>query len=303
MSPPQFTFDSTSLGEYRAPTLQQSANLQAMCKSGKIAIGMALSYPSRQVAKTLAATGADWCWIDAEHVAWSQKLLIECIQIIIHESGGKMIPVVRVPSKTAFDYMSWCLDAGAGGIIVPHLETVEEMKEVIAACRFPPIGHRSFPPFTFIPGVTDTTPAGESVFSLANKHVTIIPQFESRVGIKNMDAIMGMKELSAFMIGTGDLRLDMGLPLSFDGDEPEFVAAMKEATRVSKERNIPLLGGALNPAMVKQRIDEGYRIIVCAFDMYVLAFGMMKELGEARAAAEEHMQSIRPKSNGHPTKI
>ncbi|KAJ7832200.1 Pyruvate/Phosphoenolpyruvate kinase-like domain-containing protein, partial [Mycena leptocephala] len=187
-------------------------------------------------------TGADWCWIDAEHVAWAQDMLIECIQIIIHESAGKMIPVIRVPSKTAFDYMAWCLDAGAGGIIVPHLETVEEMKAVIAACRFPPIGHRSFPPFSYIPGVTDTVPPGETIFSLANQHVAIIPQIESRLGIKNLEAILKMDEISAFMIGSGDLRLEMGLSLGLTGDEPEFVAAVEKATKVSKEFKIPLLG-------------------------------------------------------------
>ncbi|KAJ7715710.1 Pyruvate/Phosphoenolpyruvate kinase-like domain-containing protein, partial [Mycena maculata] len=260
--------------QYRAPTLQQSGNLQAIFKSGKIVIGTSLSYPSKHVAKTVAVTGADWCWIDAEHVAWSPALLVECIQVIIHESAGKMVPVVRVPSKTSFDYMAWCLDAGAGGIIVPHLETVEEMKEVIAACRFPPIGHRSFPPFTFIPGVTDTTPEGESVFSLANKHVAVIPQIESRVGIQNLEAIMKMDEISAFMIGAGDLRMDMGLPLGLDGDEPEFAAAMAKATKVSKERDIPLLGAAIGPEMIRKRIDQGFRIVVVCIDLHTLAFGM-----------------------------
>ncbi|KAJ6551601.1 Pyruvate/Phosphoenolpyruvate kinase-like domain-containing protein, partial [Mycena capillaripes] len=264
----------TTQGQFNAPTLQQSSNLQAIFKSGKIVIGTSLSYPSRHVAKTVAQTGADWCWIDAEHVAWAPDMLIECIQVIIHESGGKMIPVVRVPSKTAFDYMAWCLDAGAGGIIVPHLETVEEMKAVIATCRFPPIGHRSYPPFTFIPGVTDTTPEGESVFSLANKHVAIIPQIESRVGIKNLEAIMSMPEISAFMIGAGDLRLDMGLPLGMTGDEPEFVAAVEKATKVSKETKIPLLGVAIGPEMVKMRIDQGFRALVVCLDLYTLAFGM-----------------------------
>ncbi|KAJ7489545.1 Pyruvate/Phosphoenolpyruvate kinase-like domain-containing protein [Mycena latifolia] len=289
---PRFTFDSAAQAQYRAPTLQQPGNLQEIFKSGKIVIGTSLSYPSRHVAKTVAVTGADWCWIDAEHVAWSQKLLIECIQIIIHESGGKMIPVIRVPSKTAFDYMAWCLDAGAGGIIVPHLETVEEMKEVIAACRFPPIGHRSFPPFTFLPGVTDATPEGESVFSLANKHVAIIPQIESRLGIKNLEALLKLPEISAFMIGAGDLRLEMGLPLGMTGDEPEFVAAVERATKVSKERNIPLLGVAIGPEMVKMRIDQGFRVLACCLDLHTFAFGMMKTVAEARAAAEAHMQTI-----------
>ncbi|KAJ7652563.1 Pyruvate/Phosphoenolpyruvate kinase-like domain-containing protein [Mycena rosella] len=273
-APPQFTFDAASLGQFRPPTLQQASNLQALFKSGKVAVGTALSYPSRHVAKTLAVTGADWCWVDAEH------------------SGGKMIPVVRVPSKTAFDYMAWCLDAGAGGIIIPHLETVEEMKAVIAACRFPPIGHRSFPPFIFIPGVTDTTPEGETVFSLANKHVGLIPQIESRLGIQNMEEIMKLEEVSAFMIGTGDLRLDMGLSLGIEGDEPEYVAAIQKATRVSKQRGSPIVGGGMGVEMLKKRMDEGYRFIVCCADLHTLAYGTIKSVGEARAAAEEYMKGI-----------
>ncbi|KAJ7768514.1 Pyruvate/Phosphoenolpyruvate kinase-like domain-containing protein, partial [Mycena metata] len=260
--------------QYRAPTRQQPNNLQALFRSGKIVISTSLSYPSRHVAKTVAVTGADMCWIDAEHAAWSPTDLVECIQIIVHESGGKMIPVVRVPSKKAFDYMAWCLDAGAGGLILPHLETVEEMKDAVAACYFPPLGNRSFPPFSFIPGVTDTTPANESIFSLANKHISIIPQIESRVGIQNLDEIMKMEEISAFMIGAGDLRLDMGLSLGLTGDEPEFVAAMEKASGVSKERNIPLLGVAVGEEMVKMRIDQGFRILVCCLDLHILAYGM-----------------------------
>ncbi|KAJ6486520.1 Pyruvate/Phosphoenolpyruvate kinase-like domain-containing protein [Mycena vitilis] len=287
----RFTFDAATQGQFCAPTLQQSGNLQAMFKSGKVVIGTTLSYPSRHVAKTLAVTGADWCWIDAEHVAWSPTTLIECIQVIIHESAGKMIPVVRVPSKTAFDYMAWCLDAGAGGIVVPHLETVEEIKEVINACRFAPIGHRSFPPFTFLPGVTDITPPGETVFSLANKHVAIIPQIESRVGIKNLEEIMKMDEISAFMIGAGDLRLDMGLPLALTGDEPEFVAAFEKATKVSTDTNLPLVGIAIGPDMIKMRIDQGFRAIVCCSDIAILGYGMIETVGTARAVAEEHMQA------------
>ncbi|KAJ7445906.1 Pyruvate/Phosphoenolpyruvate kinase-like domain-containing protein [Mycena latifolia] len=289
---PKFTLDAKSRAEYRPTTLQQPSNLQALFKSGKAAIGMTLSYPSAHVAKTIAVTGGDWCWIDAEHVAWSQTLLVECIQIIIHESGGTMIPVVRVPSKTAFDYMAWCLDAGAGGLIIPHVDTVDEMKAIIAACRFPPMGHRSFPPFTYLPGVTDITPEGETLFTIANKSIALVPQIESRRGMENLDEIMTLDEVSGFMIGTGDLRIDMGLPLAFDGDEPEFVAAMQKATRVSTERNIPIVGVTLSPAMVKKRINEGYRILLCAFDVHVLAFGMIKMLGEAKVAAEEQMQAI-----------
>ncbi|KAJ6514327.1 Pyruvate/Phosphoenolpyruvate kinase-like domain-containing protein [Mycena vitilis] len=288
---PRFTLDAATKAQYRPLTLQQPSNLRGLIKSGKVIIGTSLSYPSCHVAKTVAITGADLCWLDVEHVAWSPQVLVECIQTIIHESGGKMIPVVRVPSKTAFDYMAWCLDAGAGGIIVPHLETVEEMKEVIDACRFPPQGHRSFPPFTFLPGVTDTTPEGESVFSVANNHVAIIPQIESPLGIKNLDAILQLDGVSAFMIGHGDLRLELGLTLAATGTEREYVAAIQEAKKLSRAHNKPVIGPAMGAQMIKQRIDEGYRIIVCCLDMHTFAYGMIKTIGEARETIEEHMLS------------
>ncbi|KAJ7805415.1 Pyruvate/Phosphoenolpyruvate kinase-like domain-containing protein [Mycena olivaceomarginata] len=296
-SAPRFTLERASQALYRPSTLQQSSNLRGLIKSGKIVIGTSLSYPSCHVAKTVAVTGADLCWLDVEHVAWSPKLLVQCIQTIIHESGGTMIPMVRVPTKTSFDWIAWCLDAGAGGIIVPHMETVEEMQDVINACRFPPAGQRSFPPFTFIPGVTDTTPEGESVFSLANQHIAIIPQIESQLGIQNLDEIVALAEVDAFMIGHGDLRLEMGLPLrglplAGTGTETEYVKAVEKAKKVSQERGKPIVGGAVGPEMIKMRIDQGYRIIVCCLDLHTFAFGMIKTVSEGRTTAEEYMQSL-----------
>ncbi|KAF7368875.1 2,4-dihydroxyhept-2-ene-1,7-dioic acid aldolase [Mycena venus] len=292
----KFTVDPSTQASWGAPTRQQPSNMRGLIQSGKVLLGQVLSYPSRQVAKTLAVTGADWIWIDAEHVAWSQKLLVEAIQIITHESGGKMIPIVRVPSKTAFDHMAWALDAGAGGVIVPHIETVEEVAAVAGACRFPPAGHRSFPPFTFLPGVTDITPKGESVYSLANKHVAIIPQVESRVGIKNIDSIMQMEEVDAVMIGAGDLRLEMGLSVGFVGEEPEFAAAMNRVTAMSKKYKKSLVGVAISAPMVEERLKQGFTVLVTTVDFYTLGFATITELGTARATVEEYLSKANSES-------
>ncbi|KAJ6476830.1 Pyruvate/Phosphoenolpyruvate kinase-like domain-containing protein [Mycena sanguinolenta] len=308
----RFTTDPSTQSSWAAPTLQQSGNMRGLIDSGKVLLGQVLSYPSRQVAKTLAVTGADWTWIDAEHVAWSPKLLVECIQIVIHESAGRQVVV------------AWALDAGAGGIIIPHIETSQEVAEVVKACRFPPTGHRSFPPFTYvslpsfhlcfvvserrlttdyrvgmqIPGVTDTTPSGESVFSLANKHIAIIPQVESRLGIKNIDTIMQMEEVDAVMIGSGDLRLDMGLSAGFVGDEPQFVAAIDHASAMSKKYGKPLAALALNPEMIKERLSQGFRVLINCIDLATLAFGTIKELGTARETVEDYLSCKQSLTNG-----
>lgn len=57
-----------------------------------------------------------------------------------------MIPIVRVPTHT-HEWIAWAVDAGAGGVIMPHTESAEEVREMINAAKFPPYGHRSFPPF------------------------------------------------------------------------------------------------------------------------------------------------------------
>ncbi|KAJ7037856.1 Pyruvate/Phosphoenolpyruvate kinase-like domain-containing protein [Mycena alexandri] len=266
---------------WRATTLQQPSNLRGLVKSGQRLFGVVLSYPSVHVAKTLAATGADWCWIGTEHVPWSPTLLVEAIQVIIHESGGKMIPVVRVPSKSAYDYIAWCLDAGAGGIIVPHVETAEEVAAVAAACRYPPLGHRSFSPF-IIPGVTDKTPPGESIYSIANKHIAIIPQIESVRGIDNLDAIISSPQVDAVMFGSADLRLDMGLPAAFTGAEPEYTAALARMLSLAARHNIPLACLALGESMTKMRLAQGFSLLFVSGDLRTLSYGTMGELRKAR---------------------
>lgn len=65
-----------------------------------------------------------------------------------------MIPVVRVPSHEP-SFISTALDAGAAGIIMPHTESKEQVEELIGNCKFPPMGKRSYPPWSWIHGVND----------------------------------------------------------------------------------------------------------------------------------------------------
>lgn len=58
-----------------------------------------------------------------------------------------MAAVVRVPTH-GHEWLAWALDAGAGGVIIPHTETVEQVKASISYARFAPLGQRSYPPFT-----------------------------------------------------------------------------------------------------------------------------------------------------------
>ncbi|KAK7045267.1 2,4-dihydroxyhept-2-ene-1,7-dioic acid aldolase [Favolaschia claudopus] len=274
------------LSLWNAPTLHQSSNFRGLVKSGQKIYGIALSLPSVHVAKALAVTGADYIWIDMEHTAFSPSLLVEIIQAITFESGGKTIPIVRVPNKTSTEYITWALNAGAGGIMIPHIETAKDVAQIIGACRYAPIGHRSSAPFTFIPGVTDITPQGQTPFSLANRHIAIIPQIESVLGVENLDVIMGNENIDMVMVGGRDLRLDMGLP-GQNGSEPEYRAILDKIIAASKKYSVPLMAYTANEEGLRRRVKDGFTSLLVCADFTTLAFGTMNELNKAKKVTEE----------------
>ncbi|KAJ7125531.1 Pyruvate/Phosphoenolpyruvate kinase-like domain-containing protein [Mycena crocata] len=272
---------------WSAPTLQQSSNFRGLGKSGQVLYGVALSLPSVHVAKIIAAAGADYVWIDHEHTPFSPDLLVQIIQVIIHESRGKTIPLVRVPSKTSFEYMIWYLNAGAGGIVVPHVETEGEVSAILAACRYPPVGHRSVAPWTFIPGVTDTAPEGETIFSIANRNVAIIPQIESIAGVENVESIMRHEGVDMIMVGGRDLRREMGFT-GINGHEPEYLRANERIAMAAKAANVPLMALAPNQEILSQRLNKGFTALMVSVDFCTLSRGIIGDLKRAKDVVKEH---------------
>lgn len=294
--------------QYAALHPTQPHNARAAMKSGKTLLGCGLSFPSIEVARKVALTGYDWCFIDAEHAPFTPVLLASLVSTITHYSQSKMFPVVRVPAHEP-SFISVALDAGAAGIILPHLETKEQARHLINECRFAPLGKRSYPPWSWIRGINDQVPDGHTIMSAANDAVACIAQIESVKGVENAEDIISMEGIDAVMIGIGDLRLDMNLPVVFEGTEPEYIAALDKVEGLAKKYNKPLVGFAF-PEMTsffEDRIRRNYQLLMVSADSYAMTYGMamagatsrtmvadiQKKMAEEKAAATEGA------ANGH----
>ncbi|KZP10283.1 Phosphoenolpyruvate/pyruvate domain-containing protein, partial [Athelia psychrophila] len=205
-----------TMDSYRASNLRQSSDLRKAlrdCMRDTTALlGVGIGVPSIASTKVVAVTAADWAWIDTEHTPLSPTLMADIVQTVNYHSEGRMLPIVRVPSH-GHEWIAWALDAGAAGVIIPHTETVEQARAAVRAARFGPLGDRSFPPFVMLSGITDSAPEGQTWVDVANDHIAVIPQIESALGLENLEDIMQVPGVDAIMIGKGDLRLSMGLPL------------------------------------------------------------------------------------------
>ncbi len=150
----------------------------------------------------LARAGFDWLTLDIEHSAidWSQAAMIFAA---IADAGG--VPLARVP-KGNHDYIKRVLDAGAWGIVVPMVDTVEQAQIAIGAAKYPPVGNRSLG--GGMHAMNFDTNGGE-YFEKANDEILVVLQTESPTGVANAEQIYALPGVDAIFVGPVDLRANM----------------------------------------------------------------------------------------------
>ena len=129
------------------------------------------------------------------------------------------VPVVRVPSNEP-GIIGRALDAGALGVIVPLVNSADEARRAVAACRFPPDGTRSSGPL--VPRVRH----GQDYQAEVNDVVACIPMIETRQAVENVDEILAVPGIDAVYVGPNDLSLSYGLAPSVDNDGDPFNSAL-----------------------------------------------------------------------------
>lgn len=182
-----------------------------MC--GGLAVGLGLRQLRTVDAGIIAAaSGFDWLFVDCEHN--SMDLSVAC-DICTAALGQGVTPIVRVAGKESH-HSTRVLDNGAQGVVVPHVDTAEEARQVSDQCRYPPLGHRSIarasPLVQF-----ENLPIGQFCEEI-NAQTLVVVMLESPQAIENADAIAAVQGVDALLIGTNDLCAEMGIPGQFGHD-------------------------------------------------------------------------------------
>jgi 2-keto-3-deoxy-L-rhamnonate aldolase RhmA len=99
-----------------------------------------------------------------------------------------MVPFVRIPGYSP-DLVNHALNAGAGGIVMPHVQNAQQAESLVRLARFPPTGGRSFPPAALIGERQNRTREGETIYDIWNNHVAVFCQIEDPEGVENIEEI------------------------------------------------------------------------------------------------------------------
>lgn len=98
-----------------------------------------------------------------------------------------MVPFVRI-APNSLDLINYVLNAGAGGIVLPHVQNAAQAESFVRMAKFPPIGDRSYPPMALL-GPQTRTKTGQTLYDVWNDHAAVFCQIEDNEGLKNVEEI------------------------------------------------------------------------------------------------------------------
>ena len=199
-------------------------------KAKKSIIGMQCFTGSAALVEIMGYSGFDWVSIDMEHTTISFAD-VENLTRAAEVSG--LIPLVRVMDNEPKLIMK-SLDAGAAGVIVPHIQTAADLKKVLAAARFAPDGERGKCGQVRGSRYGADGVAWKDYWRRANADVIIMPLVEEREGVENLDEILAVDGVDVLWLGIGDLAQSYGVPGADLLHEP-LLSVAKEVIRKTKK--------------------------------------------------------------------
>jgi 2-keto-3-deoxy-L-rhamnonate aldolase RhmA len=253
-----------SAREGTMPLVENKTKLKL--KNNELALGFGVHHLRTSATAMLAAAADhDWLFIDMEHGAHSVH---EAAQLCIAALPTGVTPIVRICAG-ALDEGTRCLDNGALGVIVPHVDTAERAQEIARAFRYPPLGTRSWggppAPYGF------RAPGNAEAQAALNEAVLVVAMIESPQAVGNAQAIAAVEGIDCLLIGTSDLTAEMGIPGQID--HPRVVEAYGQVAAACRASGKTLgMGGVYDKETASRYIKAGARMVLSGSDhTYLLA--------------------------------
>jgi len=244
---------------------------------GEATVNGWLSIPSSFSAEVMAHQGFDSLTVDMQHGVVDYQVAVTMLQAI---STTPVIPLARVPWNDPGRLMK-ILDAGVYGVICPMISTRAQAEALVAACRYPPRGYRSWGP------VRASIYAGSDYGDHANDDILVIPMIETAEALENLDDILSVPGVDAIYVGPSDLSLALGMKPRLDQTDPPVVEAQRKIAAACKRHGV--VAGIHNntSAYALRMIAEGYQFVTLASDSRFLAAKAAEEAAAVKKSAKE----------------
>ena len=243
------------------------SGLKARLAAGEPLLGALLRVPSEELVEMVAVSGFDFVLLDTEHgpadVTELRRHLVLAethrVPVLVRVGGHEPALVLRV------------LDAGADGVVAPHIDTPEQAAALVASAHYPPRGQRGFATYGRAGwfGLVDV----EEHHRRAAEQTLVIGMIESPAGVAAVSAIAGTPGLDGIMVGTADLRA------SSTASDPDPGWSLATVHRTLAEVGCARMDIVNGRAQATASFADGAQLVV-----YNLTATVMSHLADLRTA-------------------
>ncbi len=243
--------------------------------AGETTLGCWVSSGSPFNAELLGRAGYDWLVLDTEHGMGFEADLLTQIYAVGTTPATALVRIERSDRLR----VARSLDLGAGGLVVPRIESVADVHDTLGWMRFPPAGQRG----VALGGRGQGFGAvGHADIGSLNDVVLGVFQIETVTALAEIDAIAAVPGADVLFVGPADLSHALGVPGRFD--DPKYLDALR--TVVAACRRHGKAAGILvhDPSAVARHLEAGFTFLGAGSDAALLGIGARAMLGAAKPA-------------------
>ena len=257
----------------------QTNKVKAALRDG-IAVSGPIVNEARSIGtvKMMAEAGHDFLFFDMEHAMFDWETMLNLVQASLLTD---ICPLVRV-TDLSYSLIARALDAGAQGIIIPRVESSEQVAEAVDCAKYPPVGRRGAGGdgrYGYVRRDTRTAVVE------ANEQTMVVVQIESVAGVNDIERIAAVPGLDVVCIGPQDLSISMDLHGQFG--HAEFIAQLQKVVDACQKQGVAVGMVERDPADLKRWYDMGMRFLVCNNDGNMIFQGANRDVAGIREFANK----------------
>ena len=243
---------------------KRAIELKKKLAAGGFGSGIWVRMPSPTACEIIARAGLDWIVVDGEHCPFNPETLHHMLMAF---NGSQTVPLIRVPWNDHV-MIKQVLDMGWDGVIIPQVNSAEEARRAVAACRYPPVGSRGYGPFR----ASNYDRDQDEYARLANDSVICVIQIEHVSGAEEIDETVRVPGIDWIFVGRCDMSPSAGRFL--DLENPELWKAVRKIFKAARAAGIPTGNAISGPENIKRAISLGCQLIVLGVDHEYLRDGL-----------------------------
>lgn len=245
---------------------------------GESVVGTFFNLGGSTAVECLGIAGLDFLIIDTEHGPFDVESTIDFVRAA---ELRKITPLVRVKDHARSSILKM-LDIGAKGLIVPYIETVAQVEQLVEYGKYDPVGKRgfgygrgvSFGRESFARNMTE-------YFNTCNEKTMLIPQCETVGCLNNIEEIVNIEGVDGIFVGPYDLSIDMGMPGQFDN--PKFVAALARIVKACRAAGKFIFIYSADNKTAKKYLADGFDGVAISMDAMVYINAFKKLIDDVKA--------------------